>query len=111
MTYGDIFVISLYRVNGRIRMMNLHLGMINKGSDMGGRTWDHVRDVSAQIRCPRDSGVGICAQLCIYAFGIIRIVIYDVVKCHMSVVIDPGEVNCFCSCVMNFYDVFSVFLG
>ena len=71
MTYGDIFVISLYRVIGRIGMMTLHLGMTNKGSDMGGRTWDRVCDVSAKIRCSRDPGVGICAQLCVYVFGII----------------------------------------
>ena len=56
MTYGDIFAISLYRVIGRIRMMTLHLGMMNKGSDMGGRTWDHVHDVSVKIKCPRDRG-------------------------------------------------------
>ena len=37
--------------------------------------------------------------------------VYDVGGCHMSVVIDPVEVDCFCSCVMNFYDVFSVFSG
>ena len=109
MTYGDIFAISLYRGIGRIGMMTLHLGMMNKGSDMGGRTWDRVCDLSVMIRCPRDPGVcphdpgvGICAQLCIYAFGIIQIVGYDVGGCHMSVVIDYGEVNCFCSCVMNF---------
>ena len=59
-------------------MMTLHLGMANAGSDMGGRTWDHVRVMSAQIRCPHDSGVGICAWLCVYAFGIIHIVVYDV---------------------------------
>ena len=91
--------------------MTLHLGMMNKGSDMGGRTWDRVCDVSAKIRCPHYSGVGICTQLCVYVFVIDRIVVYDVGGCHMSVVIDPGEVDCFCGCVMNFYDVFSVFLG
>ena len=83
-------------------MMTLHLGMVNEGSDTGGRTWDYVRDVLAKIRCPCYSGVGICARLCIYAFRIIRIVVYDVEGCHMSVVIDPGEVDCFCSCGMNF---------
>ena len=57
---------------------------------MGGRTWDRIHDVSVKIRCPRDPGVGICARLCIYAFGIIQIVVYDVGGCHMSVVIDPG---------------------
>ena len=90
MTYGDIFAISLYRVIGRIGMMTLHLGMTNKGSDMGGRTWDCVHDVSAKIRCPHDLGVGICTQLCVYAFRIVRIVVYDVWGCHMSVVIDHG---------------------
>ena len=111
MTYGDIFTISLYRVIGRIGMMTLHLGMTNKGSDMGGRTWDHVHNVLAKIRCPRDLGVGICARLCIYAFRIIRIVVYDVGGCHMSVVIDPGDVDCFCGCVMNFMMFFSIFSG
>ena len=111
MTYENIFMILLYRVIGRIEMMTLHLGRMNKGSDMGGRTWDHVCDVSAKIRCPHDPGVGICAWLWVYAFGIVWIVVYDVGGCHMSLVINPGEVNCFCGCVMNFYDVFSVFLG
>ena len=90
MTYGDIFAISLYRVIGRIRMMTLHLGVLNEESDMGGRTWDHVRGMSVKIRCPRGSGVGICAWLCVYAFGIVWIVVYDVGECHMSVVINPG---------------------
>ena len=58
--------------------------------------------MSAKIRCPCDPGVGICAQLCICAFGIIQIVVCDVGGCHMSVVINPGEVACFCGCVMNF---------
>ena len=71
MTYGDIFVISLYRVIGRIGMMTLHLGMMNKGSDMGGRSWDRVRDILVKIRCPRGLGVSICARLCVYTFGII----------------------------------------
>ena len=78
MTYGDIFMISLYRVIGRIGMMTLHLVMTNKGSDMGGRSWDCVHDVSVKIRCSCDPRVGICARLCLYAFGIIRIVVYDV---------------------------------
>ena len=90
MTYGNIFAISLYRVIGRIRMMTLHLVVLNEESDMGGRTWDRVRGISAKIRCPRGLRVGICARLCVYAFGIVRIVVYDVGGCHMSVVIDPG---------------------
>ena len=91
--------------------MTLDSGMVNEGSDMGGRTWDRLCGVSGKIRCPHDPGVGICAWLCVYAFRIIRIVVYDVGGCHMSVVIDPGEVDCFCGCVMDFYDVLSVFLG
>ena len=47
-------------------MMTLHLGMMNEGSDMGGRTWDHLHGMLAKIRCPHDLGVGICAQLCMY---------------------------------------------
>ena len=90
MIYGDIFTILLYRVIGRIGMRTLHLGVINEGFDMGGRTWDRVRDISAKIRCPCGPGLGICARLCIYAFEIIQIVVYDVGGCHMSVVIGPG---------------------
>ena len=89
MTYGKIFAISLYRVIGKIRMMTLHLGVLNEESDTRGRTWDCVRGVSAKIRCPRDSGGGICARLCIYAFGIVQIVVHDVRGCHMCIVIDP----------------------
>ena len=48
MTYGEIFAISLYRVIGRIRMMILHLGVMNEESDTGGRTWDRVCGMSAK---------------------------------------------------------------
>ena len=89
MTYGNIFTISLYRVIGMIRMMTLHLGVLKEESDMRGRTWDRVCGISAKIRCSHGSGVGICAQLCIYAFRIVGIVVYNVGGCHMSVVIDP----------------------
>ena len=75
---------------------------MDEGSDMGGRTWDHFRGVLAKIRCPHVSGVGICAQLCVYGFRIIWIVVYDVEGCHMSVVINPGKVDCVCGCVMDF---------
>ena len=70
--------------------MTLHLGVLNEESDTRGRTWDRVRGVSAKIRCPRDLGVGICARLCVYAFGIVRIVVRDVGGCHMCIVIEPG---------------------
>ena len=90
MTYGEIFTISLYRVIGRIRVMTLHLGVLNEESDTRGRTWDRVHGVSAKIRCPRDSGVGICARLCVYAFRIVQIVVRDMGGCHMCIVIDPG---------------------
>ena len=73
MTYGEIFAILLYRVIGRIRMMTLHLGVLNEESDMRGRTWDRVRGVSVKIRCPRGPEVGICARLCVYAFGMFRL--------------------------------------
>ena len=89
-TCGEILTISLYRVIGRIRMVVLHLGVLNGECVTRGRTWDRVRGVSAKIRCPRDSGVGICARLCIYVFGTVRIVVRDVGGCHMCVVIDCG---------------------
>ena len=57
---------------------------------MRGRTWDRVRGVSVKIRCPCDPGVGICAQLCVYVFRIVRIVVHDMGECHMSIVINPG---------------------
>ena len=90
MTYGEIFAILLYRVIGRIRVMTLHLGVLNEESDTKGRTWDRVRGVLAKIRCPRDLGVGICARLCVYALGVVRIVVHDMGGCHMCIVIDPG---------------------
>ena len=46
----------------------------------------------------------------LYAFGIVQIVVYDVGGCHMSVVINHGEVDCFCGCVMNFV-MFLVYFG
>ena len=82
--------------------MTLDLEMVNEGSDMGGRTWDRFHDMLVMVRCPHDPGVGICARLCIYVFRIIRSVVYDVGGYHMSVVIDLGEVDCVCGCVMNF---------
>ena len=82
--------------------MTLHLEIVNEGSDMGGRTWDRFRDVLVMISCPHDLLGDICAWLCVYAFGIIQIVVYDVGGCYMSVVIDPGEVNCVYGCVMDF---------
>ena len=90
MTYGEIFVILLYRVIGRIRVMTLHLGVLNGESDTKGRTWDRVCGISVKIRCPCDSGVGICARLCVYAFRVVRIVVHDVGGCHMCIVIDLG---------------------
>ena len=71
-------------------MITLHLGALNEESDTRGRMWDRVRGVLVKVRCPHDSGVGICVRLCVYAFRIVRIVIRDVGGCHMCIVIDPG---------------------
>ena len=71
-------------------MVVLHLGVLNGECVTRGRTWDRVRGVSVKIGSPRDSGVGICARLCVYAFRIIQIVVHDVGGCHMCVVIDCG---------------------
>ena len=84
------------------QQQTLDLEMVDEGSDMGGRTWDRLHGMLVKIRCPHDLGVGICAQLCVYVFGIFQIVVYDMGGCHMNVVLDPGEVDCFCGCVMNF---------
>ena len=73
-----MLMILLYRVIGRIRMMTLHLGMLNGEIDAMDRTRDCLHDVSAKVSCPADLGRGICAQLCIYAFGDVQIVVYDV---------------------------------
>ena len=101
MTSGNMVAILLYRVIG-IGMMTLDLEIVNEGSDMGGRTWNHFHDVLVMIRCPHDLGGDICTWLCVYAFRSIWIVVYDVGGYHMSVVIHPGEVDCVCGCVMDF---------
>ena len=69
-----MLAISLYRVSGRIRMMTLHLEVVNGGYDMVGRTWDHVCDMMAMIRCPSDLGgrymctaLCICIWMCLYS--------------------------------------------
>ena len=91
MAYEYMLVISLYRVIGGTRMMTLCLGVLNGKIDTMDRTWDCLHDVLVKVSCPADSGGGICAQLCIYAFGDVWIVVYDVGGCHMSVVINPDR--------------------
>ena len=77
-TYEYMLTISLYRVIRRVRvMMTLHLGVVNGEVDTVDRAWDHFHDVSVMIRCPGDSGVGICTWLCVYTFGCVQIVVYD----------------------------------
>ena len=84
-----MLVILLYRVIGRIRMMTLHLGVLNGEIGTRDRTQDRLCDVLTKISCPPDLGGGICARLCIYAFRDVQIVVYDMGGCHMSVVINP----------------------
>ena len=111
MAYEYMLTISLYRVIGRIRMMTLHFGVLNGEIDTMDRTWDHLRDVLAKISCPADLGGGICTQLHVYVFGDVRIVVYDVGECHVSVVINPDGDRLSLWLCMDFCDVFSVFLG
>ena len=92
-TYVYMLTISLYRVIGRIRMMTLHLGVLNEEISMTGRAWGCFCDVSVTISCSGGSGGGICVWLCIYAFGDVGIVVYDMGGCHMSVVIDLERVQ------------------
>ena len=83
MTYGNMVMISLYRVIWRIGMMTLHLEIANEGSDTGVRTQDHFRDVSVMISCPHDSGGGICAWFFAYmhseSFGLLSMMQGDVI--------------------------------
>ena len=88
-----MLTISLYRVIGGIRMMTLHLGIVNRRSDTIDRVCDRLHDMTVRTSCPGDSGGGICTWLYIYVFGFVRIVVYDMGGCHMCVVIDPGEVG------------------
>ena len=53
-------MISLYRVVWRVRVMTLHLGVVNGEVDMVDRAWGCFHDVSAMIRCPGNLGGGIC---------------------------------------------------
>ena len=66
--------------------------MLNGEIGTKDKTQDHLCDVSVKISCPADSGGGICAWLCVYAFGDVWIVVYDVGGCHMSVVINLERV-------------------
>ena len=54
--------ISLYRVIWRVRVMTLHLGVVNGEIGMGDRTWDHFCDVLVMISCP-----GGCKGLHLYS--------------------------------------------
>ena len=74
MAYEYMLVISLYRVIGGIRMMTLHLGSVNGGSDMVGRTWDHVHDMMVMVRCPGDLGGGTVAQKTVSMFPDLNII-------------------------------------
>ena len=109
MAYEYMLGFLLYRMIGGIRMMALHLGVLNGEIGMMDRTQDRLHDVSAKISCPADSGGGLCTQLCIYAFGDVQIVVYDVGGCHMSVVTNPDRDQLSLWLCMDFYDIFSVF--
>ena len=65
-----MLTISLYRVIGSIRMMTLHLGIVNRGTDMIDRAWGHVHDMTVRIRCPGDPGRDICAYMHLDMFGL-----------------------------------------
>ena len=92
-TYEYMLVLLLYRVFWMVRVMTLHLGVMNGEVDTVDKVWGCLRDVLEIIRCPSDLGRGICASLCVHAFGCVWIVVYDVGGCHMDVVINCGEVN------------------
>ena len=68
-TYEYMLIISLYRAIWRVRVMTLHLGVVNGEIGMGDRAWDCFCDMSVIISYPGDLGVGIYTWLCIYVFG------------------------------------------
>ena len=53
-------------------------GVVNGRSDMVGRTWDHVCGMTVMVMCPGDLGGGVCTWLCVYVFGSVQIVVYNV---------------------------------
>ena len=55
-TYGYMLTMLLYKVIGRIRVMALHLEVVNGGSDMIDRACDHVHGAMAKIRYPGSMG-------------------------------------------------------
>ena len=65
----------------------------NGRSGMIGRTWNCLRGMLAMISCPGGSEGDICMQLCIYVFGDVWIVVYDMGECHMDMVIDSEGVD------------------
>ena len=90
--------------------MILHLGVMNGEVDMVDRAWGHLHDMSVMIRYPGDSG-----EVYVHGFAYMHSDVFVLLcttwgGCHMDVVIDCGEVDWVCGCVLNFY-VFSVFLG
>ena len=49
-TYGYMLTILLYRLIERIRMMTLHLGVVNGECDMVNRACGHVCSMTVRIR-------------------------------------------------------------
>ena len=91
--YGCILATLLYRMIGRIRVMALHLGVMNGGGDMVNRACDCVCGVMVKVRCPDRPGGDICAQLYMSTFEYVQIMSYDVGECNIDVVIDFGKVE------------------
>ena len=66
---------------------------MNGECDMINRACDCTCDTMAKVGCSDGLGGDICAQLCIYVFGYVHIVFYDIGGCNIDMVIDPEEVD------------------
>ena len=63
--YGCMCMILSYKVIWMIRVMALHLGVMNRRGDVVDSTCDCVHSVTAKVSCSDGLGGDICAGMCI----------------------------------------------
>ena len=85
--------ILLYRVIGVIRVIASNLGVVYGSDGTVDSQCNHVYGVLEKVSCSDGAGGGICAQQCVYAFGYVQIMLYDVGGCNINVIISPEEVD------------------
>ena len=87
--HGCMCTISLYKAIERIRVMALHVGVLNRRGNMVDSTCDYVHGVLGNVSYSDGPRGDICAQLCIYVFRHVWIASYDIEGCNINMVIDP----------------------